>query len=146
MLTKQLRFIVNTFTMINFVTDVIDCLELEHFDYIKWFRRLVFMNALLDIISVLMHWITGYSVYSLFCNVNDEFLWWVITYGVIRLYESLEKKGYTLTAFTYFCEFYYYGNKKLPFSSAISMICSLLGVLSVYITNCSCGALHNTKV
>ena len=89
MLTKQLRFIVNTFTMIYFVTDVIDCLELEHFDYIKWFRRLVFMNALLDIISVLMHWITGYSVYSLFCNVNDEFLWWVITYGVIRLYESL---------------------------------------------------------
>ena len=89
-------------------------------------RNFVIINGYLDIINALSQFITGLSWYNfVLADIHRDFLYFVILYGIIRVYEGIIGKELYLSAVTYLMEVVYFFTVDIT----TSIICLIIAVL-----------------
>ena len=88
----------------------------------------VIINGFLDIINALSQIFFGLSWYNLvFTDIHIDFLYFVILYGTIRVYEGITGKELYLSTVTYLMEVVYF----YTIDTLTSLVCLIIAILLI---------------
>lgn len=89
----------------------------------------VILNGFLDILNALSQFLFCISWYNfVLTDISTDFLYFVMLYGIVRVYEGVLDKGLYLSTATYILEVFYFYEVDIN----TSIICLLIALLLIF--------------